>query len=80
MTDITIAASAIEPATSKKDTSCEIKYKLLRLRICRPNCSGNRVGHLATPRIVQSQANHGSGTRGISRESKPLAVGIILKG
>jgi hypothetical protein len=55
MTDITIAAPAIEPATSKKDTSCKIKYKLPRLRVCRPNCSGNRVGHLATPRIMQRQ-------------------------
>ena len=80
MTDITIAASAIEPATSKKDTSCKIKYKLPRLRICRPNCSGNRVGHLATPRIMQRQANHPSGTKKIPRELKPLALGIILKG
>ena len=36
MTDITIAAPAIEPATSKKDTSCKIKYKLPRLRYVGP--------------------------------------------
>lgn len=51
--------------------------KPCRIKLC--TCHRYRNCHLATPRIMQSQENHVSGTRGIPRESKPLAVGIKLK-